>query len=79
MPNFGCLIKKRKSKESNVKQEKKEVKFKKPSIFSPGKLIPEPKLVQSKENKKLENKKCLKTNGPMKLIKIKKLKNKDSS
>lgn len=79
MLNFGCLIKKRKSKESNVKQEKKEVKFKKPSTFSPGKPTQEPKLTMSKKNKKLENKKCSKPNGPMKLLKIKKLKNKDSS
>lgn len=79
MPSFGCLIKKRKSKESNVKQEKKEVKFKKPSTFSLGKLTLEPKLMMSKKNKKLENKKCLKPSGPMKLLKIKKLKNKDSS
>lgn len=79
MLSFGCLIKKRKSKESNVKQEKKEAKFKKPSTFSLGKPTQEPKLVEINKVKKLENKVCLKTNGPMKLLKIKKLKNKDLS
>ena len=79
MPNFGCLIRKRKFKESNVKQEKKDQKYKKQSTFSHGKLILDSKLQKTVKAKKSENKKCLKINGPMKLIKIKKLKNKDSS
>jgi len=79
MPNFGCLIKKRKFKESNVKPEKKDQKFKKQSTFSPGKLTLDLKPQKTVKVKKSENKKCLKINGPMKLIKIKKLKNKDSS
>jgi len=78
MPSCGCLIKKRRFKESNVKQEKKDQRYKRLSIFSLGKLTPDLKLGKTIRAKKYENKKCLKVNGQMKLSKIKKLKNKDS-
>ena len=78
MQNSGCLIKKRKFKESNVKQEKKELRFKKLSIFSLGKPTLDLKLVKTKKVRKSENRPCLKLNGLVKSSKIKKLKNKDS-
>jgi hypothetical protein len=52
MLNFGCLIKKRKFKESNVKPEKKEPKFRKPSTFLLGKPTQDLKLVKMKKARK---------------------------